>query len=513
MTAKTLSRQARLKGDVSTPYIWTLWERAADFPAWGQSGRLAKLREFAMAEPILAGALSSMQSKAMSLDWQITGGRNRVRRYQELLAEAEDGQGWSYFLDRWLNDYLVADLGGYIELAREGETGPVMGVYNIDAETLVKTGKRDLPLTYYPKLFGGALSSSGVPLRTVDFSQIVDMPSADESKFGLGYCSVTRALKAAKVLMALYKYEDEELSDMPMPGLITVTGMSTDELEAAFSMYDAKRASKEQGVFKGLLWLAAQGSALNPINANLTSFASLPQGFNKEQTITLYVYTLALDFGVDVREFWPASQTGATKAEAEVQAQKAKGKGFGRMITSVERAINWDVLPDGIEFAFDNKDAEGDLLKENIRAQAVNTVRRLWEPSMGGEGIITTDEARRWLIELQAAPEWLQQTANVIADDSAPLATQQEQEQTQDVAQAQDDQTQDALDRIVDQKLAEKARRANLSRGEDYVAINWAGDVSTLWSNKHYSIPRKPVPVANWPGVEVFSRPFPVSYP
>ena len=66
------------------------------------------------------------------------------------------------------------------------------------------------------------------------------------------------------------------------------------------------RESKEQVTFKGLLWLAAQGSPINPIDAKLTSFASLPEGFDKEKTITLYVYTLSLDFGVDVREFWPS---------------------------------------------------------------------------------------------------------------------------------------------------------------------------------------------------------------
>jgi hypothetical protein len=505
---KTLSKQQRLRGDISTSFIWTLWERAAeDIPGWGKAGRLAKLREFAMAEPILAGALASMQSKAVSLDWQLIGGRNRVRRYQTLLAEAEDGAGWSFLLDRWLNDYLVADIGGYLELGREGETGPVAGLYNLDAETLVKTGKRDTPLLYYPKLVGGSLSANGVPFREIDVAGIVDMPSADESKFGLGYCSVTRALKAARVLMALYRYEDEQLSDMPMPGLVSVTGMTMDELEAAFALYDAKRKSKEQLVFKDVLWLAAQGSALNPVGVNLTSFASLPQGFDKEKTITLYVYTLARDFGVDVREFWPASQTGATKAEAEVQAQKAKGKGFGRMISSVERALNWNVLPEGVEFAFNNKDSEDDLLRENIRGRAVETVRRLWEPAMGGTGIISTDEARRWLVELQAAPEWLWANGDVIVDGAAPLADEEAEMPRSLLA---------AADQITDARIAEKARRAGLDRGEDLVAINLAGDVTTLWSSRYYSVPHRaaaPIAVEGWPGVEAFSRPFPVCYP
>src|SRR5512135_2100998 len=122
--ADTQSKQPRLAQTRDlVPYIWTMWEDTTDVPQWGSGGRLAKLREYARAEPIMAGAISSMLSKANSLDWTIEGGRNRVSRYQAVLAEAEDGQGWSYLLDRWLADYLIADSGGYLELARSGKSG------------------------------------------------------------------------------------------------------------------------------------------------------------------------------------------------------------------------------------------------------------------------------------------------------------------------------------------------------------------------------------------------------
>ena len=100
-----------------TSWLWSVWEEYSDIPAWGDHGRPAKLREAAQNEPILAGALASLVSKAVSLDWQITGGRNRVLRYQDVLAEAEGGAGWSYFLDRWLQDYLVTDTDGDDDLA------------------------------------------------------------------------------------------------------------------------------------------------------------------------------------------------------------------------------------------------------------------------------------------------------------------------------------------------------------------------------------------------------------
>jgi hypothetical protein len=93
-------------------------------------------------------------------------------------------------------------------------------------------------------------------------------------------------------------------------------------------LYNARREAKQQTTFKGLLWLAAQSSPINPIDVRLTPFAGIPESFDRQWAVNQYVYTLSLDFGVDVREFWPASQTGATKAEAEIQAQKP-GKASG----------------------------------------------------------------------------------------------------------------------------------------------------------------------------------------
>lgn len=476
-----LSIQPRFEDKTAsdTTWLWTLWEALQltdGIPAWGTPGRIDRLREFARAEPILAGAVASMQSKALSLDWQITGGRNRVRRFQQILAEAEDGAGWSFFLDRLLSDYLTADLGGVMELGRDGPTGPVAAIYNLDAGCLKLTGLRDKPLIYTPRLASGQLSGRAIPLTPLDFARVVDLPSANEHYAGLGFCAVSRALKAARILLALYNYEEERLSDLPLPGIVAVTGMTQGEVKKAFDLYEALREGKQQSTFKGLLWLAAQSSPINPIQVDFTPFSGVPESFDREQVLTHYVYTLALDFGVDVREFWPASQAGATKAEAEIQHQKAKGKGFGRMLATVERAINWDVLPEGLEFIFDQRDSEDDLVRERIREVAIANVRRAWEPAMStGEGIISTEEARRLLVELDALPDWIMgdlEDATVYGDANVSKAASQ--------------------------RIAEKASQAGLQPGEDLVSINGKGDMITLWSSRYYSIaaPGWPTPAA-----------------
>ena len=113
---------------------------------------------------------------------------------------------------------------------------------------------------------------------------------------------------------------------------------------------------------------------------------------------------------MDAREFWPATQSGATKGEAEVQAQKAKGKGFGRMLTNMERALNWHVMPSDCEFGFDRQDDDADLAQAILHNQLAKNVRLLWEPaSATGQGIVTTEEARRLLERLRTDPAHLQQ--------------------------------------------------------------------------------------------------------
>lgn len=481
------SRQPRLQTekDVQPVYVWTMIERGADsFPAWGSGGRDEKLREFVKSEPILAGALATMTGKATALDWQITGGRNRVKRFHNILGEADDGKGWSYFLDRLVQDYTATDIGGMVELGRESENGPVAGIYNLDAVACTLTGNVLYPIRYTPRIGAGR----SVPFKPGDFARIVDSPSTDETKFGLGFCAVSRALKAAKILMALYTYEEEQLSDMPPQGIATVTGMTQAEVITAFDMYNAKRQSREQQTFKGVLWMAATANTLQQIDVKLTPFSTLPPHFDKQQAMTLYIYTLALDFGVDVREFWPASQTGATKAEAEVQAQKAKGKGFGRMVSDIERAVNWEMLPDGLEFSFDLKDGEDDLMRQKVRRESIEAVRRMWEPGMGGAGIISTDEARRLLVEEGVLPEWAS-----FGDTTIGVGSENEVESDMDAGNTvvPDAPAQTGL---TDAAIAQKAMRAKLRPGEDLIAMNRQGDVISLWSARRVYVMPLPLP-------------------
>jgi hypothetical protein len=138
------------------------------------------------------------------------------------------------------------------------------------------------------------------------------------------------------------------------------------------------------------------------------------------------VYALSLGFGVDAREFWPATAAGATKADAAIQHLKARGKGIGDLIQTIERALNWWVIGEnaGVEFKFDYTDDEQDREVADLQQVRITNLTQ-----MVTTGIITSQEARslaiaQGLIDVTA----LDTTQNPDqADDSAPLVPNEDQ--------------------------------------------------------------------------------------
>jgi hypothetical protein len=100
------------------------------------------------------------------------------------------------------------------------------------------------------------------------------------------------------------------------------------------------------------------------------------------------VNIVALSFGVDAREFWPmSSSTTGSARETEIMAQKAKGKGKGDIISLIERAINWYILPENVHFKFDVEDDEEDKRKAEINDIKVKTIMSMWDAQTAQAGL------------------------------------------------------------------------------------------------------------------------------
>jgi hypothetical protein len=402
-----------------SPFIWYVATSQDEAPAWWTPSRDQYLRKVWRTEPMLAGAIYSVESKLKTLGWTLEGPQRQVKRYQEMLSESEFGQGWGDLVSKVVEDLLTMDRGAFIEVLRatDGSDGPVLGLAHLDASRCLPTGDLQAPVVYYDY-------RTGKPHRmgAHQVIRLVSQPSPDESLLGVGYCATSRILRAAQIMRDIWIYKREKLSSRPSRGIVAVRGMSQQRFDEAIRK--AQEAMDNEGLtrFAKVISIATQDPGV-PLEIQQLDFASLPDGYNEESSITLYAYILALELGLDARELWPATASGATKADAEIQNRKARGKGFGDLTSSIERAINWQVLPKSVTFRFDMLDDEEDKAKTELdRARIDNVVKLFTVPTGMTESVIDRLEARRLLADVQVLPEEFlanepDVTPDVVADD------------------------------------------------------------------------------------------------
>jgi len=400
------------------PLVWYISASADEIPAYWSAARDVSLRKFWKTESILAGAIYSQVAKIKTLGWTLDGPQRQVNRYQRMLSEAEFGNGWGVLISKVVEDYLCQDRGAFVEVIRASKdaTGPVIGLAHLDASRCMPTGDLEYPVVY-------ANARTGRPHKLAD-AQVIhlpSLPSPDESLKNIGFCAVSRVLRASQILRDIVTYKREKLSSRPQRGIVFVQGMSQHRLNAAFA--EAQEQMDNEGLtrFAKVVTIASQDPG-QPLDIKSFDFASLPDGYDEQTTTTLYAYIVALACGTDAREFWPATASGATKADAQVQAQKARGKGSGDILTSIERAINWKVLPDSLTFRFDFQDDEEDAQKAALEGARIGNIVKMYFPGAGVEGLVSKAEARQLLADQQILPpEFLANepdvTPNVIADD------------------------------------------------------------------------------------------------
>lgn len=386
-TPHTLAR--RPAEDDGFSFIWNLANLADNLPRWGDLGRDDCLRALWKSDSILAGAMSSMTQKMISLGWTVSGTKNRARRLSRVMFTANDGKGHSDFMSKFTQDFLSTDRGAHVELGLD-DLNNVAAIWNIDAVDMIPRRDPEFPYWYT----GGV--KSPIKVGWGDVVNVKSMPSPSDHGTQMGFCAISRAARAARLLIALYEYDAEKLNNMPPQGLALISGMSERQVIDALKKYRLSLEQREQQIFPGVLWLA---SMTGNMDAKLIEFSTLPDSFSRQEVIQIYVYTLALDFGVDAREFWPAAIAGATRADALVQAMKAKGKGPGELISVTERAINSRMAPEGVVFRFDFQDDEEDSLKAELDLNRARVIGQLYtEPIRAtAEPLLEKKEAREIL--------------------------------------------------------------------------------------------------------------------
>ena len=373
----------------------TLLRVNALIPPWWTSERDRALRFFYRKSDHLSGANIAMISKMTAIPLVIRPKNPHVRAHHKMAQEYQDaldqnsnvGRGWHDYYSRWLQDYLGQDNGAFAYVMSEGSKttqiiGRPLGMYHLDAGLCTRTSDPEYPVVYKHPQTGEYIKlhrSRAIPHSS--------MTAPEARMYGIGFCAVSRSFNAAQSLIDVATYKQEKLGSRPLRAILSVTGMT---LEQVIDMIrEANIRMNQEGLtrFARILLLA---STENNLDVKLTDLASLPDGFSEEETTTLAMYTIALAYGVDPREFWPTSGSGATKADATVQHQKARGKAPSSIMRKVEWTINNFFLPPELYCEFDYND---DAYDRN-RAQIIKELSEANRFAVDA-GILNT-RAARW---------------------------------------------------------------------------------------------------------------------
>jgi hypothetical protein len=346
-------------------------------PGWWSQSRDAYLRKFWIGSDILSGAMYSVVSRVSSIPCRIEARDMNVQSHQELAALYSDLlfrksqllQGWSALMEHAMQDYLGQDNGMFIEVLGGGDpSGPLVGnpisLYHRDASRCVRTADPEYPVVYLDK--NGKRYK--MHYTRIIYTSQLSSPMIDMN--GVGVCAVSRCINAAQNLIDIARYKQEKLGSRPPRQIIVGKGITATQIAKAFAVANAQMDSQNLSTFSKTVVLGTQDSN---VGLELIDLASVPDGFDENTGTNLGVYIVALAFGTDARDFWPATSSGATKADALVQHMKARGKGTAQILQVLTEQLNNKFLPPELRVVFDLQDDEEDDLQAEVRGKRAIT--------------------------------------------------------------------------------------------------------------------------------------------
>ena len=421
----TLSRQPRFAAGDRQEFFGSVlkWLRRAEMeePPYQADSRPrdAWLRDFWRREPHLAGVLHSVVAIDQNRHWTLTGGRNQVRRYTEILQQAENGAGWRHYAGLQALSYYTADIGAITEIGREGRYGPLRALFHVDPARCRLTGKADRPLAY---------DKTKQAWRPEDFFRMASLASTDEEMYGLGLCGVSRALELAKLMAGVYEHSLEKLGSRAPKGLLLLKGISQEQWKEAMTSREAALEGLERDYYGAVAVLASMG--MDDMDAKLVALSQLPDGFDLKTWTDLTMYGFALCFGYDPIEFWPVQAGSLGRGrETEIQHMKATGKGAASFMRSHQDQLQMR-LPPSLLFEYEQRDQTGLLLEADVTQAWATVAKTLYEQGMG---VLTRQQAMSVLAEQGVIPrEWTTLEEDAEASDTGEMdlgAGEQEERQ------------------------------------------------------------------------------------
>lgn len=424
--------------------------RAADeAPRWWSSYRDQYLRKFFSQEPYLCGAIYSVICRDAAYKLEFHGPELGVERAKKLLATANLFKGWYNFGLKVSLDLRSQDNGGFFEIIRparvkvlgglkgryeryngatleaarravkseSGETVPSwyvrtphpygwvslegahyevkdspfdlpVGLNHLDAARCERVGDPEKPIIY--------TDMKGVQheLKWYQVVTLEDMPSSQEEMHDVGVCAVSRALRLAQTLRDMQIYKQEKVSGR-FAGSIYLTNVLAKFITDAVATAGEDALNQNLSRYMPPIVASTLEPEATPAVAEI-KLASLPDGFNEEETLRWYIAGLALALGVDYSYLapLPGNKLG-TSQQAEVMERQSRGKASRLFMAQMEQIFNFrGILPKNVWAEYREVDVEEELARDTARQRRAKTRSIMIE-----SGEITAAMARQMAVD------------------------------------------------------------------------------------------------------------------
>lgn len=350
-------------------------------PAWWSRRRDIALRKTVIGNDNLSGAQYNFISRLTSTpvhivpkDKSISSHVEQAQYFDNLLQyntvsrSDRSRRGWNFGFGMFLQDLTGVDNGGIFVIEGPGRgdgplTGAPTGLVHLDSLQVTRTRSREFPIVYTD--YDGKKYKIHHS-RTIIISS---MPSSTQSMYGIGLCAISRCIHVSQILLDQLVYKEEKLGSRPKERLIVgKKGITGQDIANAF--YTADQSMNNEGLtrYSKTVVLAPNSRASSAeIDLEIQDLVDAGTIFDEQTSTTLGMYTIALAFGVPARWFWPATATGATKADAEIQHLIGMQEGPGEILRGIKEALDLKFLPPHLEVTFDYQDDAQDRDQAEIK--------------------------------------------------------------------------------------------------------------------------------------------------
>jgi len=364
-------------------------------PAWWSPGRDIWLSAHWKKSNHLSSVVYNAQSKLSNIPPMIAPHDMSIGAHMDqseemlkrLMLVSEFGAGWGAAMDKFYEDYLTQDNGGFLEIIGNGNpAGPIIGlpiaIRHLSSRQCTRTGDPEYPIVYTTtrgKKY--ALNAS----RVIALSQ---MPSPVDGMNGVGFCAISRSFEIAQTLMDIVRYKQERLGSRPHSKLLVGKGIRAVDIMSAFNQ--AAYQQDDAGLaIAGMM--VAIGSDSTDIDIDVKDLTHMDP-FDEETSVTLGMYAIASAFGLDISEVWPTAGKSST-TDARIAQARARGKLPSQVTSALAGQLNLKFLPPHLHIAFDFRDDE-----EDQQHAIVRDIRGRHRTRETESGVMTFRAARKQML-------------------------------------------------------------------------------------------------------------------